>query len=216
MMGGSLAGVVMARRRGGAVRPPEDLELQIAAADLGPAVRLDREGPGRTQKGLRPDPGNPLRLVYGARVSGPHHRLLLDRRITPWAFEAGEAYARYWQTRETQRTPDPDAPRVRVQPWQRAGEMAAGQAHAARRLREARAVLGPLADDAVKLVCVAELPLYAAFGHLYPHLAGGAGPSRQIRAAVVQGIVVVALDILARRWRIGPRRAGAGKGRAVA
>jgi hypothetical protein len=207
-MDGSVWGAAMGRRRG-AARPPEVPDEAVAMADLGPAVRLARrEGPGRTHKGYRPDPDNPKRLVYGARTAGPHHRLLMERRITPWAFEAAEAYARYWLTRETQRTPDPSAPRARRQPWERVGEMAADQVHASRRLREARAVLGPLADDAVKLVCVAEQPLYLAFGHLFPLLAGEKGPARQLRAAVVQGILVVALDILARRWRIGPKRAG--------
>ena len=207
-MDGSLLGVAMARRGRGAARPPDDMEAAKAAADLGPAVRLDREGPGRTHKGLRADPDNPTRLVYGARVSGPHHRLMLERRITPWAFEAGEAYARYWATRETARTPDPDAPRVRRAAWERAGEMAADQVHASRRLREARAALGPLADDAIRLVCVAEQPLYAAFEHLFPLLVSERGPSRQIRSPLVQGILVVALDILARQWRLGPRRGG--------
>lgn len=209
-MDGSLVGMAMGRRRG-AARPPEDIDEAIAAADLGPAVRLDRAGPGRTQKGFRPDPANPKRLVYGARTSGPHHRLLLDRRISSWAFEAGEAYARYWATVETQRTPDPDAPRFRRAPWERAGEMAADQVHAARRLAEARAALGPLAEAAVQLVCVAEQPLYAAFPHLFPLLVSARGPSRQIRAAVVQGILVVALDLLARRWGIGPRKGRGGR-----
>lgn len=211
-------GAAMARRRGVAAQPPDDVDLAKRLADLGPEVRRDkrRDGAGRTHKGFRPDPENPNRLVYGARTSPPHHQLLLRRRLTPWAFEAGEKYAAYWQTREVGGSPDPDAPRVRRKAWERAGEMQADQVLASARLREAADVLGPLAENVVRLVCVAEQPLYAAFGHLYPHLADDKGPSRPVRSAVVQGMLVVALEALARRWRLGPRRPGGPRARVPA
>lgn len=208
-MDGMLVGAVMAKRRGKPARLPVD-EDAAKLADLGPAVRLreDRDGEGRTQAGYRADPDNPKRLVYGAQASPPHHRLLLDRRITAWQYEAGARFAAYWQIREHGHTPDPNAPRARRAPGDRSGGMSFDQALASQRLRQAREALGPLAEIAIKAVCVAELPLYRAFDHLFPHLAGRAGPSQPVRAAVVQGMLVIALDVLARRWRLGPRRAG--------
>jgi hypothetical protein len=204
-----MVGALMARKRGQRPRPPGDVEA-AKLADLGPAVRLqgDREGPGRTQEGYRPDPDNPKRLVYGAQASPPHHRLLLDRRITVWQYEAGARFAAYWHVREYGHTPDPNAPRARRAPGDRSGGMSFDQALASQRLAQAREALGPLAEIAVKAVCVAELPLYRAFEHVFPHLAGGTGPSQPVRAAVMQGMLVVALDVLARRWRLGPRRPG--------
>lgn len=207
-MDGMLVGAVMAKRRRRAARPPSDDEARLHA-DLGPAVRLrvDREGAGRTQEGYRPDPDNPRRLVYGAQASPPHHRLLLERRITPWQYEAAQKFAAYWQIREYGHTPDPNAPRARRAPGDRAGGMSFDQALASQRLRQAREALGPLAEIAVKAVCVAELPLYRAYDHCFPHLAGAGGPSQPVRSAVMQGMLVLALDVLARRWRLGPRRA---------
>jgi hypothetical protein len=207
-MDGSIVGVSMARRRRRAARPPADDQAMLVA-DLGPAVRLDegREGPGRTHAGYRADPDNPKRTVYGARTSPPHHRLLLDQRLTPWQFDAGCRYAGYWNLYEHGRAPDPDAPRTRVAPGSRSAEMAADRAHAGNQLREARRVLGPQGEAVVRAVCVAELPLYRAWGVVFGKAGQeDAGPSQPVRAAVVQGMLVVALDALARRWRLGPRR----------
>lgn len=200
-------------------------------ADLGPAVRrlegvdadgvvtLVREGVGATMAGEFPDPTAPNRLVYQSRTAPPHARLLREGKLRPWHHEAAEQYARYWQLRELGRSPDPEAVRVHRQPWQRAGEMQAEQAMASGRLIEARRALGPLAEIAVQTVCVAELPLYRAYPHLFPPSLGAdgkpaPGPSQQIMAAVVQGVLLTALDVLARAWALGPRRQDAPRIRA--
>jgi hypothetical protein len=185
------------------------MRLRVAKApaggDLGPDVRRDdaRAGPGRTVVVDRPDPRHPSRTVRGAVASPPHHRLLLQGVLSPDAYEAGQAYVRRWMLREHGRSPDPDAPRAHRAPWQRCGEMAADRAAAAARLEEARRALGPMPVAVIELVCVAEVPMWEAYGHAFPMLAGPAGPSRPVRAAVMQGMVVVALDLLARAWGDG-------------
>lgn len=190
-----------------------------AAPDLGPAVRLERkpgkrgparDAPGRIALGYRPDPVAPGRLVRGARAVGPHHRLLRERRITPWQFEAAEAFARYWQECEVGRSPDPDLAGARRAPWERAGGRTMAQVAAGQRLQQAREVVGLVGEEVLRAVCVSELPLHRAFDAVFPHLAGGrrGGPSEPVRRAVVQGMLVVALDVLARAWRIGPRAVG--------
>jgi hypothetical protein len=184
------------------------MQLRVAKApkpaggDLGPDVRRDeaRVGAGRTVVVDRPDPRHPSRTVRGAVASPPHHRLLLQGVLSPDAYEAGQAYVRLWMLREHGRSPDPDAPRVHRAPWQRCGEMAADRAAAAARLDEARVALGPMPVAVIELVCVAEVPMWEAYGHAFPMLSGDAGPSRPVRAAVMQGMVVVALDMLARAW----------------
>jgi hypothetical protein len=175
---------------------------QAAGGDLGPEVRRDeaRAGAGRVAVVDRPDPRHPSRTVRGAQASPPHHRLLVAGVLSPDAYEAGQTYVRLWMLREHGRSPDPDAPRAHRAPWQRCGEMAADRAEAASRLRAVAAALGPMPVAVIELVCVAELPLWQAYGHAFPMLAGSAGPSQPVRAAVMQGMVVVALDMLARQW----------------
>lgn len=189
------------------------------APDLGPAVRQvklsgkavpGRDAPGRVALGYRPDPMQPGRLVRGARAVGPHHRLLREKRITAWQYEAAEAFARYWHESEAGRSPDPDLAGARRAPWQRQGGRTIGQVAAAERLRHAREAVGLLGEEVLRAVCVSEMPLHRAFDSVFPHLARGrkGGPSEPVRRAVVQGMLVVALDVLARAWRIGPRGAG--------
>jgi hypothetical protein len=179
-----------------------------AVLDLGPEVRraAARRGPGRVEMEWRPDPAAPARDVLGARSSGPHHRLMLGGRLTPWAFEAGERFAGYAAAQQVGRPPDPARVGSGGQRWSAAGEVAASRELARRRLEEARAVLGPTGALVVHLVCVEEQPLYRVFDAAF----GGAGrlPSRPIRAAVVQGALVVALEALAARWRVAPRGIG--------
>ncbi len=176
-----------------------------AGGDLGPEVRREagREGQGRTAIVDRADPAHPSRTVRGAQASPPHHRLLLAGAITPGQYEAAQTYARLWLLREHGRSPDPDAPRAHRAPWQRCGGMAADRAEAAARLRDVRAALGPMPVSVIELVCVAELPLWKAYGHALPMLAGAGGPSRPVRAAVMQGMVVMALGLLERAWAGG-------------
>jgi hypothetical protein len=179
-----------------------------AALDLGPDVRhgMARRGPGRVEMEWRPDPDAPARDVLGARCSGPHHRLLLAGRITPWAYDAGERFAAYWAAQQPARPRDPTRAGSGGAPWRGAGEVAAARLQAARRIEEARALLGPTGALVVHLVCVEEVPLY----RVYEAAFGGEGrlPSRPIRAAVVQGALVVALEALALRWRVSPRGIG--------
>jgi hypothetical protein len=210
-----------------AVDRESEQDAMRARADLGPAVRrlesidadgvvVMREGAGATIAGEFPDPTAPNRLVYQSRTAPPHARLLREGKLRPWHHEAAEQYARYWQLRELGRSPDPDAIRVHRQPWQRAGEMQAEQAEAAGKLRQARDVLGPLGEIAVQTVCVAELPLYRAYQHLFPMVSwpgqkASEGPSQPIKAAMVLGVLVTALDALARAWWLGPRRPDGGR-----
>lgn len=189
-----------------------------SSADLGPTVRhhevvdadgviLVRDRPGAIVEVERPDPGNPSRTVIGARTAPPQFRLLRERKLTPWQYEAAERFVEAWRLREHGRSPDPDAPRAHRAPWERNGEMSADRAAASRLLDQARVVLGPMAEAAVLTVCVAEMPLHKAWSHIMGQGGDGTGPVQQIRAAMVQGMLVVALDVLARSWKLGPRRA---------